>query len=109
MANNDEWTDIADFAADEKETLQKYLELPNGIPSHDTIQRVFAILRSDELQSMLVNILIQLITVAGKRLDEYLYRNDSLGCCIRDVIAADGKETRNTGKKTVRMLKTGGT
>ena len=42
LAGNDEWTDIADFAADEKETLQKYLELPNGIPSHDTIQRVFS-------------------------------------------------------------------
>ena len=99
LANNDEWTDIADFAADEKETLQKYLELPNGIPSHDTIQRVFFILRSDELQRMLVDILVQLVTVAGKRLDDYLYRNDQLGCCIRDVIAADGKETRSTGKK----------
>ena len=42
LAGNDEWTDIADFAVDEKETLQKYLELPNGIPSHDTIQRFFS-------------------------------------------------------------------
>lgn len=99
LAGNDEWTEIADFALDEKETLKKYLELPRGIPSHDTIQRVFFILRPDELQRMLVNILIQLITVAGKCVDEYLYRNDALGCCIRDVIAADGKETRNTAKK----------
>ena len=99
LAGNDEWTEIADFAVDEKETLEQYLELPYGIPSHDTIQRVFFILRSDELQSMLVNILIQLVTVAGKRLDEYLYKNDELDCYIRDVIAADGKETHNTGKK----------
>lgn len=101
LAGNDEWTDIADFAADEKETLQKYLELPNGIPSHDTIQRVFFILRSDELQNMLVTILIQLVsTVKDKNeLDGYLYRNDELGCYIKDVIAADGKETHNTGKK----------
>lgn len=99
LAGNDEWTEIADFALDEKETLKKYLELPKGIPSHDTIQRVFFILRPDELQRMLVNILIRLITVAGKCVDEYLYRNDALGCCIRDVIAADGKETRNTAKK----------
>lgn len=101
LAGNDEWTDIADFAEDEKETLQKYLELPNGIPSHDTIQRVFFILRSDELQNMLVTILIQLVNAANnkKELDEYLYRNDKLDCCIRDVIAADGKETHNTGKK----------
>lgn len=99
LAGNDEWTEIADFALDEKETLKKYLELPKGIPSHDTIQRVFFILRPDELQRMLVNILIQLITVAGKYVDEYLYRNDALGCCIRDVIAADGKETHNTAQK----------
>ena len=41
LAGNDEWTDIADFAVDERETLEQYLELPHGIPSHDTIQRVF--------------------------------------------------------------------
>lgn len=99
LAGNDEWTEIADFAVDEKETLQKYLDLSNGIPSHDTIQRVFIILRSDELQNMLVTILVELVRVAGKELDEYLYRNDELGCYIRDVIAADGKETRNTGKE----------
>lgn len=99
LAGNDEWTEISDFATDEKETLEKYLELPNGIPSHDTIQRVFFILHPDELQSMLVNMLVQLITIAGKGLDEYLYRNDDLNCYIRDVIAADGKETRNTAKK----------
>ena len=104
LAGNDEWTEISDFAIDEKETLEKYLELSNGIPSHDTIQRVFFILKSDELQNMLVNILIQLINVAGKGLDEYLYRNDSLGCYIRDVIAADGKETHNTAKKNSKDI-----
>jgi len=36
--------------------------------------------------------------VAGKELDDCLYRNDDPDCHIRDVIAADGKETRNTGK-----------
>lgn len=99
LAANDEWTEIADFAIDGRETLKKYLDLPNGIPSHDTIQRVFFILDPDELQSMLVNILVQLVNTAGKRLDEYLYKNEELDCCIKDVIAADGKETHNTGKK----------
>ena len=64
LAGNDEWAEIADFAVDEKETLQRYLELPNGIPSHDTIQRVFFILRPDGLQNMLVTILVQLVSVA---------------------------------------------
>ena len=44
LAGNDEWMDIYDFAIDERETLQKYLELTNGIPSHDTLQRAFCIM-----------------------------------------------------------------
>ena len=47
---------------------------------------------------MLVNILVRIVTVAGKKIDKYLYQNEELGCYIRDVIAADGKEIRNTGK-----------
>ena len=34
-----------------------------------------------------------------KKLGDYLYKNDELGCYVRDVIAADGKETHNTAKK----------
>ena len=41
----------------------------NGIPSHDTMQRVFAIIRPDELQGMLKEILVQMIEMAGQHLD----------------------------------------
>lgn len=50
LAGNDEWEDIYDFAVDERETLRNYLDLKNGIPSHDTMQRVFAIIKPGELQ-----------------------------------------------------------
>ena len=99
LAGNDEWEDIYDFAMDERETLRNYLDLKNGIPSHDTMQRVFAIIRPDELQGMLKEILIQMIEMAGQHLDQYLYQNEELDCYVRDVIAADGKETRHTAKK----------
>lgn len=36
------YDEIADFAEIKKEWFKKFLELPNGIPSHDTINRVFA-------------------------------------------------------------------
>ncbi len=65
--------DIYDFAVDERETLRNYLDLKNGIPSHDTMQRVFAIIRSDELQGMLKGILIQMIEMVGQHLGQYLY------------------------------------
>ncbi len=50
---------------------------------------------------MLVAILVQLVSNVKnqKEMDEYLYQNDELGCYIKDVIAADGKETHNTRKK----------
>lgn len=99
LAGNDEWEDIYDFAVDERETLKNYMELKNGIPSHDTMQRVFAIIQPDELQTMLKEILIQMVEMAGQHLDQYLYENKELDCYVRDVIAADGKETRHTAKK----------
>ena len=38
----DTWTDIANFGEAKKEWLSTFLELPNGIPSHDTFSRVFS-------------------------------------------------------------------
>lgn len=64
-----------------------------------TIQRVFAVIRSDELQEMLKGILVQMIEMAGAHLDQYLYQNEELGCYVQDIIAADGKETHRTAKK----------
>jgi len=99
LAGNDEWEDIYDFAVDERAVLKDYLELRNGIPSHDTIRRVFAIIQPDELPDMLKGILIQMVEMIGYHLDKCLYENKELDCYVRDVIAADGKETRNTAKK----------
>jgi predicted transposase YbfD/YdcC len=38
----DTWVDIADFGRAKEPWLRGFLELPNGIPSHDTFGRVFA-------------------------------------------------------------------
>jgi predicted transposase YbfD/YdcC len=38
------FTDMADFGVSRKDWLKELLELPNGIPSHDTFRRVFTIL-----------------------------------------------------------------
>ena len=42
IADCDDWEDIEWFAQEKESWLRKYLELPNGIPSHDTMERVFA-------------------------------------------------------------------
>ena len=41
LAGMDTWNEIADWAVSRKEWLGTFLELPNGIPSHDTLNRVF--------------------------------------------------------------------
>jgi hypothetical protein len=42
IANCDGWTDILDFANNHVDWFKRFLTLPNGIPSHDTFERVFA-------------------------------------------------------------------
>ncbi len=47
----DNWEDIAEFGEAKQERFATFLELPNGIPSHDTFNRVFARLNPDEFRS----------------------------------------------------------
>ena len=46
----DEWNDIEEFGTIRYDWLKTILELPNGIPSHDTFNRVFSLLDPQELQ-----------------------------------------------------------
>jgi predicted transposase YbfD/YdcC len=48
------WTDIENFGNRKYAWLNTFLELPNGIPSHDTFGRVFALLDPQEFQSSFV-------------------------------------------------------
>ncbi|BCJ93140.1 ISAs1 family transposase [Anaerocolumna cellulosilytica] len=50
LANADEWIAIEIFGKEHEKFLRRYLELPNGIPSHDTIQRVFSMVSPEFLQ-----------------------------------------------------------
>lgn len=42
IANANTWVDVELYGKTKLDFLRKYLELPNGIPSHDTFSRVFA-------------------------------------------------------------------
>jgi len=46
----DEWNDIEEFGTIRYDWLKTILELPNGIPSHDTFNRVFSLLDPQQLQ-----------------------------------------------------------
>ncbi len=44
LCGADGWTEIEEFGKSNEEWFRKFLELDNGIPSHDTFGRVFALL-----------------------------------------------------------------
>jgi len=85
LANADEWTEIEIFGKEHEEYLRKYLELPYGIPSHDTIQRVFAMVSSEFLQGF------------QTLWNEVL--NSDEGEKIKKILAIDGKTQCGNGNK----------
>jgi len=50
VAGADSWDDIEDFGNAKATWLGSFLDLPNGIPSHDTFRRLFERLAPDEFQ-----------------------------------------------------------
>jgi predicted transposase YbfD/YdcC len=51
----DTWVEIEHYGIAKREWLETFLELPHGIPSHDTFARVFARLRPEQLQQCFLN------------------------------------------------------
>src|SRR5271167_3691657 len=54
LAGCDDFVEIADWATDNAEFFRTFLELPNGIPSHDTFRRTFTIVTPATLQVTLL-------------------------------------------------------
>jgi predicted transposase YbfD/YdcC len=53
LAGCEGWVDVELFGISKRKWLEKFLELPNGIPSHDTFGRVFALLDPQQLARVL--------------------------------------------------------
>ncbi len=54
LCGADGFTEIEEFGKAKKEWLSKFLELPNGIPSHDTFGRVFTAIDSKEFHNAFI-------------------------------------------------------
>jgi predicted transposase YbfD/YdcC len=50
VAGADSWVEVAHYGLTKLDFLKTFLELPNGIPSHDTFNRVFSLLDPTALQ-----------------------------------------------------------
>lgn len=59
LAGCDDFVEIADWATDNAEFFGTFLELPEGIPSHDTFNRVFASVKPAAFQAVLLPWLLE--------------------------------------------------
>ena len=50
ISGADHWTEVELFGEEKEEWLRTFLELPGGIPSHDTFARVFALLSPEAFE-----------------------------------------------------------
>ena len=66
LANANNWIEIHCFAVSHEKWLKTFLELPSGIPSHDTIQRVVSIINPSTLYTSTVKYLMNLIDNLAK-------------------------------------------
>lgn len=86
LANADTWDEIYQFAILHEKWLKTFLELPSGIPSHDTIQRVIAIIEPSVLYTSIVKYLMNLIDNLSKPNNE------------KDVKSMDGKTINGSSR-----------
>jgi predicted transposase YbfD/YdcC len=76
----DGWIDIEMYGIARKKWLDKFLELPNGIPSHDTFARVFSQINPDEFNKSFLSWIKGISKITAG-----------------EIIAFDGKQSRNSG------------
>jgi predicted transposase YbfD/YdcC len=81
----DDFVSIAEFARTKESWLRQRLglKLPNGIPSHDTLNRTFALIRPDQFQRCFAN-----------------WVADATGALKLPHIPIDGKAMRGSKRKT---------
>lgn len=79
LADCEDFEEIQDFGKDRFEYLKTFLELPNGIPSHDTMDRLMRHLKADQLADALAK--------WGQELVSQL---------VHKQVCVDGKEIRGT-------------
>jgi predicted transposase YbfD/YdcC len=65
IANCDGWRDIALFALKREAWFKRFLKLPNGIPAHDTFERVFDLLDPRAFQACFVGWVKEISDLVG--------------------------------------------
>jgi len=84
IAGAETWTDVESFGKNKQAWLSRFLDLKNGIPSHDTFGRVFARLNPEQFQKCFLSWVQAVFEITKGQ-----------------VIAIDGKKLRHSYDKTL--------
>jgi predicted transposase YbfD/YdcC len=84
IAGADNWEDVEEFGKAKLEWFKTFLELANGVPSHDTFNRVFARLDPKQFQACFMRWMMAVSEILGGQ-----------------VIAMDGKVVRRSQDKGI--------
>lgn len=92
ISGADNFVEVEAFGKEKKEWLSKFLKLKNGIPSHDTIGRLFAAIDADLFEKCFISWMQSVVRLTQGQ-----------------VIAIDGKTlcgsaSRTNGKKAIHMV-----
>jgi hypothetical protein len=79
LCGAESWSEVEEFGESKQAWLKQYLELPAGIPSHDTFSRVFRLLDAQAFQERFIRWLEETFTIKRGQ-----------------VIALDGKTARGS-------------
>lgn len=91
IAGAEGWEDIAEYGRSKETFFRQFLELKNGVPSHDTFYRVFARLDPDAFADRFARWMAEVCRATG------LARPDIDGPAH---VAVDGKSARRSEKAT---------
>lgn len=92
IAGADDWVEIADYGRAKEDWFRTFLELPGGIPSHDTFGRVISRIAPEEFGECLKSWIREVFPASGQ-----------------GIIAIDGKTARRShdranGKSAIHMV-----
>ncbi len=96
IAGCNTWAELEVFGEFHIDDLKKYLELKNGIPSHDTFRRVFNIIKPSEFGEIMVMVLEPLFKQAIQNHIGSGFIDDNH--LIDDILSMDGKVTLSSSR-----------
>jgi Transposase len=83
LANQDTWEEIHDFVEVKYDFFKSFLKMTGGVPSAKTYERIFAVIKPEELENICVLFVIKVLKI---------FKSE------RDIMSIDGKVDRGSSR-----------